>query len=171
MKCVKKTVLFSCFALFISLMLLLCSCGKKKDVPANADTDSSVPQSDTASDSSEYSTSSEDLMGTWGIAYCSDDNVTYTEYDSSGTDDGIFTFYADGICVLSADGAINTYHYDISEERGTIAFSDIDSGDALDFYFGYGILADKQNIRLIVTRYCVTDHSVKYYILTAKTWL
>lgn len=167
----KKNVLFSCFALFLSLLLLLCSCGEKKNIAANTNAGSSAPQNDGERVSGEYSTSSEDLMGTWDIAYCSDDNVTYAEYDSSDTDDGIFTFYADGVCVLSLDGAINTYHYDISEERGTIAFSDMDSGDALDFYFGYGILADKQNVRLIVTRYNVTDHSVKYYILTVKTWL
>lgn len=157
--------------LFVVFCLLtFCSCGKS-DLPVNA-----VPADDSAAQSRQseggsYSTSTEDLLGTWTVAFYSDDNVSYSAYNGEGTDDGTFTFYADGLAVIALDGGISTYHFDISEEKGTLAFSDIDSGQAMDFYFGYGVLHGEKNDRLVITRYNVSDHSVRYYILTTKTWL
>ena len=144
--------------LFVVFCLLtFCSCGKS-DLPVNAvPADESAAQS-RQSEGGSYSTSS-------------DDNVSYSAYNGEGTDDGTFTFYADGLAVIALDGGISTYHFDISEEKGTLAFSDIDSGQAMDFYFGYGVLHGEKNDRLVITRYNVSDHSVRYYILTSKTWL
>lgn len=156
--------------LAVFCLLTLCSCGKK-DVPANAAPADVSEAVSSRSESEGYSTSTEDLLGTWTVAFFSDDNVSYTAYSSEGTDDGTFTFYADGLAVLALDGSISTYHFDVSEEQGSLAFSDLDTGEAMDFYFGYGILHGEKNDRLVITRYNVSDHSVRYYILTAKTWL
>ena len=61
-------------------------------------------------------------MGTWTVAFYSDDNVSYSAANGEGTDDGTFTFYADGLAVIALDGDTSTYHFDISEENGTLAF-------------------------------------------------
>lgn len=137
--------------------LLLSSC--KKDSALDSAVNAESVQS------TEYSTDPKSIIGTWKIAFCSTDNITYNNYEEHHSNFGFFSFYDDGTAVLQYNASeIKLYQYEVSKEFGSISFFDIETGLPQSFYFGFGTVADGEHSRIIVSRYDIIDDSVTYYI-------
>ena len=155
----------------LSVVLLLgcCACSndsaQKTDTPVQSEAPSRNDDKSTASET--YSATKTDLLGTWKLAYYSDDNELYLDYAKNSSDAGAYSFYPDGTAVIrNSDTDEAVYRYVLPEEQsGTVLFYDSDTGEAAPFFFGYGVVENETGRCLIVSKYNSSEKSVLYLIL------